>query len=110
MIALHGAGSPNGAQLYVRYLYYVNKTSKKINTVYQMECAQINVSGGSGSASPQTHSIPGIYKVRVTFWFNLRGKNPECPCAATNRRLFSKTTLASWSTFTSSWILTLSQV
>ena len=43
MIALHGAGSSGGAQLY-------------------MECAQINVVGGSGSASPQTYSIPGIYK------------------------------------------------
>ncbi|KAK4242913.1 endoglucanase II [Achaetomium macrosporum] len=43
MIALHAAGSPGGAQLY-------------------MECAQINVVGGSGTASPQTYSIPGIYK------------------------------------------------
>ncbi|KAK7747796.1 hypothetical protein SLS62_008832 [Diatrype stigma] len=43
MIALHGASSPKGAQLY-------------------MECAQINISGGSGSGSPQTYSIPGIYK------------------------------------------------
>ena len=30
--------------------------------VSQMECAQINVTGGSGSASPATYSIPGIYK------------------------------------------------
>jgi hypothetical protein len=29
-----------------------------------MECAQINVSGGSGSASPATVSLPGAYKVR----------------------------------------------
>ncbi|KAI1121721.1 glycosyl hydrolase family 61-domain-containing protein [Nemania abortiva] len=43
MIALHGAGSPNGAQLY-------------------MECAQINISGGSAKVSPATYSIPGIYK------------------------------------------------
>ncbi|KAG7293791.1 hypothetical protein NEMBOFW57_003848 [Staphylotrichum longicolle] len=43
MIALHGASSSGGAQLY-------------------MECAQINVVGGSGTASPQTYSIPGIYK------------------------------------------------
>lgn len=28
-----------------------------------MECAQIEVSGGTGSASPATYSIPGIYKV-----------------------------------------------
>ncbi|KAL1838514.1 hypothetical protein VTJ49DRAFT_2588 [Mycothermus thermophilus] len=43
MIALHGAGSQGGAQLY-------------------MECAQINVVGGTGTARPQTYSIPGIYK------------------------------------------------
>ncbi|KAK3319892.1 glycosyl hydrolase family 61-domain-containing protein [Cercophora scortea] len=43
MIALHAAGSTAGAQLY-------------------MECAQINVVGGSGTASPSTYSIPGIYK------------------------------------------------
>ncbi len=27
-----------------------------------MECAQINVVGGTGSSSPTTYSIPGIYK------------------------------------------------
>ncbi|KAK4192207.1 family 61 putative glycoside hydrolase [Podospora australis] len=43
MIALHGAGSSGGAQLY-------------------MECAQINIVGGTGSAKPKTYSIPGIYK------------------------------------------------
>ncbi|KAJ9143226.1 Carbohydrate-binding module family 1 protein [Coniochaeta hoffmannii] len=43
MIALHAAGSSGGAQLY-------------------MECAQINVTGGTASASPATYSIPGIYK------------------------------------------------
>ncbi|KAI0533995.1 glycosyl hydrolase family 61-domain-containing protein [Xylaria digitata] len=43
MIALHGAGSAQGAQLY-------------------MECAQINISGGSAKVSPATYSIPGIYK------------------------------------------------
>lgn len=32
-----------------------------------MECAQINISGGSGSASPETYSIPGIYKVRSRY-------------------------------------------
>lgn len=31
-------------------------------TSLQMECAQINVSGGAGTASPATYSIPGIYK------------------------------------------------
>ncbi|KAI1136413.1 carbohydrate-binding module family 1 protein [Hypoxylon sp. FL0543] len=43
MIALHGASSPNGAQFY-------------------MECAQINISGGSASKTPTTYSLPGIYK------------------------------------------------
>ncbi|KAI1757506.1 glycosyl hydrolase family 61-domain-containing protein [Xylaria castorea] len=42
MIALHAAGSPQGAQLY-------------------MECAQINISGGTAKVSPATYSIPGIY-------------------------------------------------
>lgn len=45
MVALHGARSTNGAQLY-------------------MECAQLNITGGAGTASPTTYSIPGIYKVR----------------------------------------------
>lgn len=43
MIALHAAGSTAGAQLY-------------------MECAQLNIVGGTGTASPATYSIPGIYK------------------------------------------------
>ncbi|KAI1271296.1 glycosyl hydrolase family 61-domain-containing protein [Xylaria sp. FL0933] len=43
MIALHGASSPQGAQLY-------------------MECAQINISGGSAKVSPATGSFPGMYK------------------------------------------------
>ncbi|KAF7516108.1 hypothetical protein G7054_g14289 [Neopestalotiopsis clavispora] len=42
MIALHAASSTAGAQLY-------------------MECAQINVSGGTATVSPTTYSIPGIY-------------------------------------------------
>ncbi|KAI1171619.1 carbohydrate-binding module family 1 protein [Nemania sp. FL0916] len=42
MIALHAASSAQGAQLY-------------------MECAQINIKGGSASVSPTTYSIPGIY-------------------------------------------------
>lgn len=42
MIALHGAGSTGGAQLY-------------------MECAQINITGGKASVKPSTHAIPGIY-------------------------------------------------
>ncbi|SPO02181.1 related to cel1 protein precursor [Cephalotrichum gorgonifer] len=43
MIALHGAGTYPGAQFY-------------------MECAQLNIVGGSGSGAPATHAIPGIYK------------------------------------------------
>ncbi|KXN88107.1 putative endo-beta-1,4-glucanase D [Leucoagaricus sp. SymC.cos] len=43
IIALHAASSYPGAQLY-------------------MECAQINITGGSGSASPATVSFPGAYK------------------------------------------------
>jgi len=42
IIALHGASSSGGAQFY-------------------MECAQINISGGSGAKSPATVSIPGTY-------------------------------------------------
>lgn len=44
MLALHGAGNYPGAQFY-------------------MECAQINVVGGSGAKSPSTVSFPGAYKV-----------------------------------------------
>jgi hypothetical protein len=42
VIALHGAGSYPGAQLY-------------------MECAQLNISGG-GNAQPPTVSFPGAYR------------------------------------------------
>ncbi|KAA8628715.1 hypothetical protein SMACR_12875 [Sordaria macrospora] len=38
-----GARSSNGAQLY-------------------MKCGQLNITGGTGTASPATYSIPGIYK------------------------------------------------
>jgi cellulase len=43
LIALHGASSSQGAQFY-------------------MECAQINVIGGTGAKSPATVSLPGAYK------------------------------------------------
>jgi len=43
LIALHGAESANGAQFY-------------------MECAQINVTGGTGAKTPATVSLPGAYK------------------------------------------------
>jgi lytic cellulose monooxygenase (C4-dehydrogenating) len=44
MLALHAAGSYPGAQFY-------------------MECAQINVVGGTGAKTPSTVSFPGVYKV-----------------------------------------------
>ncbi|KAE8452901.1 hypothetical protein EG329_013173 [Mollisiaceae sp. DMI_Dod_QoI] len=43
LIALHGAGSAQGAQFY-------------------MECAQLNITGGTGTANPTTVSLPGAYK------------------------------------------------
>ncbi|KAF2192338.1 lytic polysaccharide monooxygenase [Zopfia rhizophila CBS 207.26] len=43
LIALHAAQNQNGAQFY-------------------MECAQINVVGGSASKTPSTVSLPGAYK------------------------------------------------
>jgi len=42
LIALHGASSSGGAQFY-------------------LECAQINVSGGTGAATPSTVALPGAY-------------------------------------------------
>jgi len=42
LIALHSAASKEGAQFY-------------------LECAQINVSGGTGTANPSTVSLPGAY-------------------------------------------------
>lgn len=46
LIALHSASSEAGAQLY-------------------MECAQINVTGGSGASTPETVALPGAYSVRL---------------------------------------------
>lgn len=43
MIALHAAGSYPGAQFY-------------------MECAQLNIVGGTGTKTPSTVSFPGAYK------------------------------------------------
>ncbi|KFX90969.1 hypothetical protein V490_06163 [Pseudogymnoascus sp. VKM F-3557] len=42
IIALHSASAAQGAQFY-------------------MECAQINVTGGSGAATPETVALPGAY-------------------------------------------------
>jgi hypothetical protein len=55
MLALHAAGSYPGAQFY-------------------MECAQINVIGGSGTANPSTVSFPGAYSssdpgVRISIYY-----------------------------------------
>lgn len=46
IIALHSASAAQGAQFY-------------------MECAQINVTGGSGAATPETVALPGAYSVRL---------------------------------------------
>ena len=40
-----------------------------------MECAQINISGGSGSKTPATVSLPGAYAVRVSQFSVLAGKD-----------------------------------
>ena len=45
LIALHAAGSSGQAQFY-------------------MECAQINVTGGTGGTPAPTVSLPGAYSVR----------------------------------------------
>ncbi|OLN87565.1 putative endo-beta-1,4-glucanase D 11 [Colletotrichum chlorophyti] len=55
MIALHGAGSYPGAQFY-------------------MECAQLNIVGGTGTKTPSTVSFPGAYKgsdkgVTISIWW-----------------------------------------
>lgn len=40
-------------------------------TYEQMECAQINISGGTATVSPTTYSIPGIYAVsRVQHFYH----------------------------------------
>ncbi|KAH9212531.1 glycosyl hydrolase family 61-domain-containing protein [Leptodontidium sp. 2 PMI_412] len=58
VIALHGAGSSGGAQFY-------------------MECAQINVTGGTAAKTPATVSLPGAYKandpgILVSIYGNLK--------------------------------------
>ncbi|KAJ4301997.1 hypothetical protein N0V88_002128 [Collariella sp. IMI 366227] len=55
MIALHGAQNYPGAQFY-------------------MECAQLNVVGGSGSKTPSTVSFPGAYQgtdpgIKLSIWW-----------------------------------------
>jgi hypothetical protein len=52
------AGSSGGAQLYVSsYQFYDKNTTDD----FKMECAQINVSGGTGATTPSTVSFPGAY-------------------------------------------------
>jgi hypothetical protein len=63
MLALHGARSTGGAQFYVGGFSPAGNTERTLTQV-QMECAQINITGGTGAKKPQTYSIPGIYKVR----------------------------------------------
>jgi hypothetical protein len=46
-----------------------------------MECAQINVTGGSGTATPATVSIPGAYAVRASIpgvWGVFGGLTDAC--------------------------------
>ncbi|KAL2118021.1 hypothetical protein VTJ04DRAFT_7681 [Mycothermus thermophilus] len=55
MIALHGAQNYPGAQFY-------------------MECAQLNIVGGTGTKKPSTVSFPGAYKgtdpgVKISIWW-----------------------------------------
>ncbi|KAF2663644.1 glycoside hydrolase family 61 protein [Microthyrium microscopicum] len=58
LIALHGAQNLKGAQIY-------------------MECAQINVLGGTGSKKPSTVPFPGAYKqADPGIKFNLYGPKP----------------------------------
>jgi cellulase len=56
MIALHGAGNYPGAQFY-------------------MECAQLNIVGGSGAKTPSTVSFPGAYSVCLSSSVLLRGSH-----------------------------------
>jgi len=43
-----------------------------------MECAQINIHGGTGAKTPPTVSLPGAYKVCFTiFRFQIDGVDEE---------------------------------
>lgn len=53
LIALHSASSASGAQFY-------------------MECAQINVTGGTGASTPETVALPGAYSVSLDCSISLR--------------------------------------
>lgn len=53
LIALHSASSESGAQFY-------------------MECAQINVTGGSAASTPETVALPGAYSVSLDYSIPLR--------------------------------------
>lgn len=56
LIALHSASSDSGAQFY-------------------MECAQINVTGGSGASTPETVALPGAYSVSPDLSISLRSNS-----------------------------------
>jgi hypothetical protein len=47
---------------YVIYGVWADSSMCMTNGVEQMECAQIEVTGGTGAKQPTTFSIPGIYK------------------------------------------------
>jgi hypothetical protein len=42
-----------------------------------MECAQIEITGGTGSVKPKTYSIPGVYKVGApkTYYASISANN-----------------------------------
>ena len=61
-----------------------------------MECAQVNITGGTGAKTPQTYTIPGIYKasdpgVLISIYGSMAGgyKIPGKTRSAYNKRLFS---------------------
>ncbi|CZR53138.1 related to cel1 protein precursor [Phialocephala subalpina] len=69
LIALHGAGSSQGAQFY-------------------MECAQVNITGGTGAKSPATVSLPGAYKasdpgILINIYQTLKGYTVPGPAVFT---------------------------
>jgi len=61
----HAAGSPSGAQLYVILLSLSLIPYRVSNPLLQMECAQIQITGG-GSASPSTVTFPGAYSSKLS--------------------------------------------
>jgi hypothetical protein len=55
-----------------------------------MECAQINVTGGTASSSPATYSIPGIYKATDPgLLINIYSMTPSSTYTIPGKPLFS---------------------